>query len=350
MTRSETPPGRRSRSPGRPTLDEVAAYAGVGRGTVSRVVNGSPHVRTAAREAVERAIAELGYVPNRAARELVTQRTDTVALVLSESEDRVFGEPFFAGIIRGISSALVETPLQLWLAMASSRDERSRVSAYLIGHRVDGVLLLSLHDDDALPALLADRGLPVVLGGRPAHMLDGREAATSFVDVDNRGGARLATSHLIGLGRRFVATIAGPQDMGVGVARLRGYREAMAGVARELVAYGDFSEESGAAAMRQLLGAEPRIDGVFAASDPMAFGAMRVLREHGRHIPDDVALIGFDDSLIAAQTNPTLTSVNQPVDEMGRAMARLLYDRIRGREPEGRHIILGTHLVRRASA
>src|SRR5215475_7023444 len=151
---------QRQRSPGRPTLDEVAAHAGVGRGTVSRVVNGSPQVSPAAKEAVQRAIAELGYVPNRAARALVTQRTDSVALVVSESEDRLFGEPFFAGIIRGISSMLAETPLTLWLAMAQSPAERDRLDAHLTNQHVDGVMLLSLHDDDPLPGMLAERGLP----------------------------------------------------------------------------------------------------------------------------------------------------------------------------------------------
>src|SRR5882757_6765292 len=157
---------QRPRSAGRPTLDEVALRAGVGRGTVSRVVNGSPQVSPEARAAVQKAIDELGYVPNRAARALVTQRTDSVALVVSESEERVFGEPFFAGIIRGISSMLLETPLQLWLAIAQSKEERERVEYHLTPQHIDGVLLLSLHGNDPLPILLAQRGLPVVVCGQ----------------------------------------------------------------------------------------------------------------------------------------------------------------------------------------
>src|SRR5882757_11552863 len=141
---------QRPRSAGRPTLDEVALRAGVGRGTVSRVVNGSPQVSPEARAAVRKAIDELGYVPNRAARALVTRRTDAVALVVSESEERVFGEPFFARIVRGISSALTETRMQLWLAMAQSPAERQLVEHHLTNQHVDGVMLLSLHDDDAL--------------------------------------------------------------------------------------------------------------------------------------------------------------------------------------------------------
>ncbi|MFD0818463.1 LacI family DNA-binding transcriptional regulator, partial [Micromonospora zhanjiangensis] len=176
---------QRTRSLGRPTLDAVAARAGVGRGTVSRVVNGSPQVSPEARAAVQQAIAELGYVPNRAARALVTQRTDSVALVVSESGERLFAEPFFAGIVRGISSALLETPMQLWLAMAQSPGERERVEHHLTNQHVDGVLLLSLHDSDPLPTLLEQRGLPTVLGGRPAGMWRPGAQRAYYVDVDN---------------------------------------------------------------------------------------------------------------------------------------------------------------------
>ncbi len=345
--------GQRPRSAGRPTLDQVAARAGVGRGTVSRVVNGSPQVSAAAKAAVEQAIEELGYVPNRAARALVTQRTDSVALVVSESEERVFGEPFFAGIIRGISSMLLETPLQLWLAMAQSKAERERVEHHLTPQHVDGVLLLSLHGDDPLPALLAQRGLPVVLGGQPGGKAKIASDQMSCVDADNVGGARTAVAHLLGRGRRRVAAIAGPQDMGVGVARLNGYRRALreAGlpVDDSQIGYGDFSESSGAAAMRTLLDRHPDIDAVFAASDLMAIGAMRVLKERGRSVPGDVAVVGFEDSVLARQTEPPLTTVHQPVESMGREMARLLVAHIRGEHVPAPLVVLDTHLVVRES-
>jgi DNA-binding LacI/PurR family transcriptional regulator len=345
---------QRTRSAGRPTLDEVAARAGVGRGTVSRVVNGSPQVSPRARARVEEAIAELGYVPNRAARALVTQRTDSVALVVSESEERLFGEPFFAGIVRGISSGLTDTPLQLWLAMAQSPAERERVEHHLTAQHLDGVLLLSLHDADPLPTLLEERGLPTVLGGRPARMLQPGAKPAYFVDVDNAGGARQAVEYLLHRGRRQVATIAGPQDMAVGVTRLAGYREAVAesggAVAGDLIEYGDFSEASGAAAMRRLLERRPDLDAVFVASDLMAAGAIRALRERGRRIPDDVAVVGFEDSPIARQTDPPLTTVHQPVERMGREMARLLVARINKSEPlDQTYVLLDTHMVARQS-
>ncbi len=344
---------QRTRSAGRPTLDEVAARAGVGRGTVSRVVNGSPQVSPRARARVEEAIAELGYVPNRAARALVTQRTDSVALVVSESGDRVFNEPFFASIVRGISSGLANTAFQLWLAMAQTPAERERVEHHLTAQHVDGVLLLSLHDSDPLPTLLEQRGLATVLGGRPARMLHPEVQPSYFVDVDNAGGARQAVEYLLYRGRRQVASIAGPQDMGVGVARLTGYRQAMAArgePADRLVEYGDFSETSGAVAMRRLLDRQPNLDAVFVASDLMAAGAIRALRERGRRVPDDVAVVGFEDSSIARQTDPPLTTVHQPVEQMGREMARLLVARIQNSEAlERPYVLLATHMVARQS-
>jgi len=345
---------QRTRSLGRPTLDAVAARAGVGRGTVSRVVNGSPQVSPEARAAVQAAIAELGYVPNRAARALVTQRTDSVALVVSESEERVFTEPFFAAIVRGVSSGLLDTSMQLWLAMAQSPAERERIEHHLTNQHIDGVLLLSLHDADPLPTLLEQRGLPAVLGGRPARMLQPDAQHAYFVDVDNAGGARQAVEYLFARGRHRIATIAGPQDMGAGLTRLSGYREAVASSGRvindSLIAYGDFSEASGTAAMRRLLEDNPDLDAVFAASDLMAFGALRALQEAGRRVPEDVAMVGFDDAPIARQAHPPLTTVNQPIEEMGRQMARLLVSRIRHEDIPHPGILLDTSLVERASA
>jgi DNA-binding LacI/PurR family transcriptional regulator len=328
---------RLGRSAGRPTLDSVAARAGVGRGTASRVLNGSPQVSPQARAAVEAAIVELGYVPNRAARSLARQRTDSVALVVSESQERVFGEPFFAGVLRGINAALIETPIQLWLTMAATGPHRQRIEHHLTSQHVDGVLLLSLHDDDPLPALLREREMPFVLGGRPARLQPG----DAFVDVDNAGGARQAVDHLRSLGRRRIATIAGPRDMEVARARMAGH---------DLVAHADFTEQGGADAMRALLAREPGLDGVFAASDLMAGGALRVLRAAGRRVPQDVAVVGFEDAPVARQTEPPLTTVHQPVETMGRRMAEVLLALIAGDESMDSQILLDTHLVRRRSA
>ena len=332
----------RSRATGRPTLDQVAVRAGVGRGTVSRVVNGSAQVSPQAKEAVESAIAELGYVPNRAARALVTHRTDSVALVIFESGERFFTEPFFGRIVQSISSGLVARNLQMLLMIAQSPQERQRLEGYLTRQHVDGALLLSLHGNDPLPAKLEERGVATVRAGRPTQAERG-----TFVDADNRGGAREAVAYLRRQGRRRIATIAGPQDMAAGIARLAGFHDV---VGAGPVAVGDFSEESGAAAMQSLLDRHPDLDAVFVASDMMAAGAMRVMRGHGLRAPQDVAVIGFDDSVIARHTEPPLTSVHQPIEEIGQEMVRLLLPKIDGADLDPYEVVLNTRLVLRGSA
>ena len=237
----------------RPTLEEVAAVAGVGRGTASRVINGSSKVSEKARQAVEGAIAELGYVPNRAARTLVTQRTDAVALVIAESEERVFGEPFFAGVVRGVGTALSDARLQLVLLLAHAAQRNGRLDDYLTRQHVDGVLLLSLHDDDAPARTGSGRGACpwCSAAARPTT----RRGA--YVDADNVLGARLAVDHLVHRGRRRIGTILGPPDMVVGRTRHEGYLAGLAAAGLEvddaLVASGDFSQDSGESAMRVLL-------------------------------------------------------------------------------------------------
>lgn len=337
-----------SRASGRPTLEQVAVEANVSRGTASRVVNGSLEVSPYALRAVREAIRKLGYVPNHAARSLVTRRSDTVLLVVSESEDRVFGEPFFASIVRGVSRELSTTSLQLNLVMASTARQHDRVEQLVANGHVDGVMLISLHGDDPLPQNLAAAGAPVALIGRPMSEVDG----VPYVDADNEAGARTATEHLYRQGRRRIATITGPQDMAAGRDRLSGYRLALRGrrgVTRLVVA-GDFGQASGEAAMRELLVKDPGLDAVFAASDPMAAGAVRALRAAGRRVPDDVAVIGFDDSELARNTDPQLTSVSQPAQQMGRKVTELLIAQLRDPETRLRPVILPTELVRRESA
>ncbi|MDG4794178.1 LacI family DNA-binding transcriptional regulator [Micromonospora sp. WMMD1082] len=330
----------------RPTLEAVARRAGVSRATVSRVVNGSTTVAEPIQEAVRQAVAELGYVPNLAARTLVTQRTDSIALVMPEEATRVFSDDqVFPGIIRGAAQELEAADKQLVLMLAGSPAGHERVERYTTGRHVDGVLFASLHGADPLPARLAALGIPVVCSGRP---LDG--AHVPYIDVDQVGGVTLAVRHLIDGGRRRIATIAGPQDMVAGIERLAGYRDTVAAAGLpEMVAVGDFTRESGAAAMRQLLAAHPDLDAVFAASDLMAHAALRTLREAGRRVPEDVAVIGFDDIETAAYTDPPLTTVRQPIVELGRQGTRLLLRLAAGEQVEPA-LILPTELIIRDSA
>ncbi|WP_405358806.1 LacI family transcriptional regulator [Kitasatospora sp. NBC_00085] len=337
------------RQTGRPTLEEVAARAGVGRGTVSRVINGSSQVSEQAKEAVGRAIAELGYVPNRAARALAGSRTDAVALVVPETEARVFAEPYFLDIIRGVSAELGAADKQLLLTLIRTDQERQRFEQYLAAQRVDGVLLVSVHRDDPLPDQVRALGLPAVLNGRRSP-----DEPVAYVDSDNVGAGRSAVAHLAGRGRRRIATITGPLDMDAAHGRLTGYRQGLAAAGLpgdgRLVETGDFTEEGGLRAMLALLERCPDLDAVFAASDVMAVGALAVLRARGLDVPGDVALVGVDDSPVARHLDPPLTSVRQPIEEMGRTMARLLLRQIGGEGAEPSRLVLPTELVVRQSS
>jgi DNA-binding LacI/PurR family transcriptional regulator len=337
-----------SNGAGQPTLEEVAARAGVGRGTVSRVINGSPQVSERTRARVMRVVDELGYVPNMAARALVTRRTGAIALVISEPEERIFGEPFFAGVVRGITTVVGEASRQLVLALVQTREQVERLDSYLTPQHVDGVLMLSAHDADTLPRRIQGRGLPIVFCGRPSGL-----TSTSYVDVDNTGGAQGAVGHLVERGCQAVAHIAGPPDMIAGRDRFAGYLAALEASGRPydptLVEQGDFSEASGALAMRALLERRPDLDGVFASSDPMALGALRVLRESGRAVPDDVAIIGFDDGPMAALSEPPLTTVHQPMEQLGQEMATMLLAQIATGSPQAEQVVLETSLIERSS-
>ena len=332
-----------------PTLEEVAELAGVSRATVSRVINDSPKVSDEARLAVQSAVEKLRYVPNRLARSLVTRRTDTIALILTEPNTQVFSDPFFASIVRGVSEALDGTDLNLVLLTARNAREQEKVGRFVRQGHVDGVILMSLHTEDLLPDILGSAGVPMVLAGRP---LDERSVA--FVDADNIGGAALATRHLIEQGRRRIATVTGPLDMVAGADRYTGYREALAEARMELrpelVAHGDFTEAGGAQAMSTLLERAPDLDAVFVGSDPMAVGALRALKAAGKRVPDDVAVVGFDDAAVAATTDPPLTTVAQPLGEMTKLMTDLLLAQIEGEPGAAETRVCSTSLVRRASA
>jgi DNA-binding LacI/PurR family transcriptional regulator len=329
----------------------VARAAGVSRATVSRVINGIRNVDSAIQETVRQAIAATGYVPNRAARSLVTRRTGTIALVVSGAGDpfptEVFTDPFFGRVVGGIVGFLRPHGIHPVLMFAETAESRAQVLAYLRQGDADGAVLVSTHADDPLPALLAEARLPAVLFARPAQPVP-----ISYVDVDHRAGAKLAADHLVARGRHRIVTISGPLDVPASRARLAGFRDAMAMHGHPYVpcAEGGFTYQSGEAAMEHLLAGHPDLDGVFVANDLMAQGALLVLRHHGRAVPDDVAVVGFDDSSAATACRPALTTVRHPVEDMAAEMARLLLEHIEQPEHLPTSIIFEPTLVVRGSA
>ena len=330
-----------------PTLEEVAATAGVSRSTVSRVVNGSTQVSPEVLATVTAAIERLNYVPNRAARSLANRQTMAIALVVPEETTRFFGDPYFAAIVHGIAHAIESSDYVMNLQLASPFAPSAKMTKYLLGGNVDGAIVVSHHSGDHFLASLGDT-LPVVFGGRP---LNPNEQNSYYVDVDNAAAAEMGTNYLIKRGRTRIATIAGPPDMPAGIDRSAGWRRALegAGLQADLEANGDFTLVGGARSMRELLDREPGLDAVFVASDLMATGAVSVLRERGKRIPEDVAVVGFDDSPAATGGDIQLTTVHQPSMEMGEKMAHTLLALLRGESVE-RACIMETRMVVRASA
>jgi DNA-binding LacI/PurR family transcriptional regulator len=252
-------------------------------------------------------------------------------------------------MLRGIGAALTARHMQLALLMPQSPEEERRLEHYIGGGHVDGAIFVSLHGDDPLPERLHEQGVPVVVAGEPP-----RGARVSYVDNDNHGGAVLAVNHLVAHGRRTIATITGPLDMPGAASRRQGYLDALraAGITPrpELEEGGDFTREGGARAIRELLGRCPEIDAVFAASDLMAAGALDTLCIFGRKVPEEVAIVGFDDSAVALTTQPPLSSVRQSVETMGRELVSVLLQAVDARDHVLRRVVLATELVARQSS
>lgn len=331
-----------------PTLDAVAKLAGVSKATASRAINGRSKVSAKAQAAVDDAVRQLGYTPNAAARSLVTRRTGSVALILPESNERIFADPFFARMLHLVVREVREHDLQLVLLIAQPGDEEDRLLHYLRGRYVDGAIVASHHRGDRLAEHLSDLGLPCVFIGRPWI---GAERV-SYVDSDNAAAAGQAVRVLVDAGRRTIATIAGPRDMRAGHDRLEGWRRSLAdaGLSTDLVAYADFTEDGGAKACAELLDADGGIDGIFAASDLMAQGAMRELAARGLRVPDDVAIVGYDDLGVAERTDPPLTTLHNPIGQMVVEGLRLLTEAIdAGGRSVPRRVVFMPELVRRAS-
>lgn len=327
-----------------PSIRVVARAANVSVATVSRVLNGTGPVRDATRRRVLEAVEELAYVPHSAARSLSTRRTQSVGVLLPD----LHGE-FFSELIRGID--LTARRAGFHVLVSGSHSDPAEVEAVLrtLHGRVDGLIVLATGLSGDVRAARLPRRMPIVL----LNESDPRGGHDS-IRIDNRGGARSATEHLLELGHRRLAMIRGPEENSDAAERLQGFRDALAahGLAAEprWLLEGDFREESGYRAGAALAGLEPRPTAVFAANDAMAIGCLQALRERGLAVPADVALAGFDDIPISRFLSPPLTSVRVAIAEMGgRAMERLIQAIERDPATPRHHEVVAATLVVRAS-
>lgn len=329
----------------RPTIRDVAKTAGVSYGTVSRYLNGGKYVGETSARAITEAIARTGFRRNRHARSLATGKTMTVAFMLTEPQDRLFGDPNYPILLREVTSALAQRGFTLILMTVSEDDQRASVADFLAGH-VDGVILAAAHVGDPIVGQLVDAGVPTVACGRL-----GGESRIHTVSADDRAGARNATAHLLATGRRRIAAITGPLDRVGSQERLQGYFDALdaANIRRDssLIAEGDWSHPSGRHAIGLVLDTAPDIDGLFGGNDAMAAGAIATLHARGYRVPHDVAVVGFDDTGTASTCDPPLTTMRQPFREISREMVRILCD---GPSPEPLAVDFRTRLIVRASA
>lgn len=328
------------------TLDEIGRLAGVSRATVSRVVNNYPHIRPEIRERVQKVIAEHGYYPNAVARSLALNATHIIGLFVPNVVRFIFADPYLSALIPEISRACNAHDYTPALFLFHSQDdEQKQFQRILHASMVDGLIVTADRRDKEFMPQLIDRRLPFVLLGRPSKFSD----RISYIDSDNRGGAYLATQHLLNLGHRRIAIITNSLNTAADD-RTEGYRQALteAGLTfqPELLAEGDFTELSGFAAMQRLIPHRP--DAVFVVSDTMSVGALRALNNAGINVPRDMALVSFDDLPVAATTTPALTTVRQPLGNGALAVATLL-DIIKSGDKAPRHIIAPTELIVRAS-
>jgi LacI family transcriptional regulator len=330
------------------TLEDIARETGVSRSTVSRVINNQPNVSDEVRKKVQDVIQRTNYQPHAAARALASQHTSNIGLILPQTVSFFFTDPFYPHLTKGIAQACNQHDYTLAFFLVGSVEDEERIFPRVCRQgMLDGVLVQSgQHGDQEIIGRLVDAGMPFVVLGRPF-----RHDNVTYIDIDNINASYHATSHLIRQGRTRIGTISGPLQSTVGLDRLEGYRKALQDrgmvIDEKLIVQGDFTEEGGYYAMKQLLAANP--DAVFAASDMMAFGAIRATREASLHVPEDIAFVGFDDLPMASLSNIQLTTIRQPVVQFGAQAVETLIDQIENGNTSPHRIIMDTELIIRES-
>ena len=326
------------------TLADVAAAAGVSVSAVSMALADHPRIGSSTKRQVQTLAEQLGYVSNSAARSLRSQRSGTIALIVPNTGQHVFGHPYFMQLLVGLSEVLNARGASL--LVSTNPDERHGVVAYervLQSKAGDGAIVASAAVDDVNVLRLVDSGLPVVLVGHYPAIADAVSVAVTDVE-----GARTVTQHLRDAhGLTEIAHISGPLNHQTSIDRLAGFRAAMGADADHApVVAGDFDEESGRRATRELLESHPHLQAIFAANDEMAYGALLELRGRGVRVPEDIALVGYDDFGVSRLTTPALTTVSVPAVEVGRRAATRLLDLIEGTPQHGQETLPVTLTIR----
>lgn len=335
---------------GKLTLEKIGELAGVSRATVSRVINNHPNIRKEVRQRVLDVIAETGYQPNQAARSLASNRTGLLGLVIPRDIQELFTDLYYPRLIQGVSQACNESGNTLALFIFHTEEEEQQIALQIMRQGfLDGVIIAGLHFGDPLNRLVLSNK-PVLMIGEPLEY-----PHASFVDVDNQAGAYTAVSHLISLGHQRIATITGRLDMAAGQQRRQGYLDALQDhnlpIDEQLIAAGEFEQGKAYQATFQLIPHQP--DAIFVASDSMALGVLHALADVGLRVPEDVAVVGYDD-LAPVDTavpflNPPLTTIRQPIRRMGMQAVETLLEIIKGPQDPPRRIILPTELIIRES-
>jgi LacI family transcriptional regulator len=328
------------------TLEDIARMSGVSRSTVSRVINGDPNVNEGTRTRVQGVIQSVNFHPNLAARGLATGRTHVLGLVIPTGVATIFADPYFPLVIQGVSAACNARGYSVMLWLAEPEYERKTINQILSSSLIDGVIVSSMLMNDPVIERLSESTQPfITIGRHPTN------DTLSYVDVDNRSGSYQGVSYMLRRGRRRVAIINGPENTIASCDRFQGYQDALhergLPMLPELVDRGEYADMPAYQAMKRLLPHRP--DGVFAASDAMALAAMRAIREAGLRIPQDIAVVGFDDIPPAANSNPPLTTIRQPIQRTGSVAAEMLIDMVEHPDAQPRRIVLPTELVIRSS-
>lgn len=330
------------------TIKEVAKLAGVSPSTVSRVISDSSRISDETKKQVRDIMKELGYHPNAIARSLVSRSTNTLGIVMPQSTERAFLNPFFPQVLSGISVAAHENNYCMLVSTGTTEEEQlSSITNIVMGGRVDGVIIMySSVDNDILEAVKSLK-VPVLIIGKPIE-----PKGVLYVDNDNVDASYKVTQKLIERGHRNIALITGPLKMMVSLDRLDGYRNALISNGFQLdknyIRESEFTKEAGYVAMKDLLQKNDKITGLVITDDVMAFGAIDAIKEHGLRIPEDIEIISFNNIPLSEFCNPSLTSVDISATTLGYESAKLMIDKINGKE-ENNKVIVSTKIIYRDS-